>query len=60
MDDALSVTGLSRRDALKRGVVIAGAVWAVPVVQALSVSEASAEAPSGRGLPRRIRGLLPL
>lgn len=44
--------GLSRRDALKRGAVIAGAVWAVPAVQALQMSSASAEAPSGQGRGR--------
>ncbi len=40
---------LSRRDALKRGLVVGGAmVWAVPTVQALGMSAAHADAPSGK------------
>lgn len=47
-DGGPSQGGMTRRDALKRGAVIAGtAVWVAPVVQALTVSQASAEQPSG-------------
>jgi hypothetical protein len=38
--------GLTRREALKRGVVVAGALWAVPVVQAVGMRPAYAQAPS--------------
>ena len=34
---------LSRRDLLKRGAAIAGAVWVVPSVQVLNMSAAAAE-----------------
>lgn len=41
---------LTRRQALKRGAAVAGAtLWVAPVVQALSVSPASADRPSGGG-----------
>ncbi len=40
--------GISRREALKRGVVLGGAaVWAVPAVQVLNITEAAAQQPSG-------------
>ena len=40
--------GTTRREALKKGAIVAGAaVWATPVVQALTVSQASADRPSG-------------
>lgn len=40
-------TGLDRRTALKRGALVGGAlVWAVPVVQAVSLTAAHAENPS--------------
>ncbi len=39
--------GLSRRDALKRGAVVASAAWIAPAVMALPVSSASADSPSG-------------
>lgn len=40
--------GMSRREALKRGAVVAGTtLWVAPVVQALTVSPASAQRPSG-------------
>jgi hypothetical protein len=39
--------GTTRRQALKRGAAIAGAVWVMPAVQALNVSPASADQPSG-------------
>lgn len=43
--------GISRREALKRGVVLGGAaLWTVPAVQVLSITEAAAQQPSG--LPR--------
>jgi hypothetical protein len=40
---------LSRREALKRGVLLGGtALWVVPAVQVLSISPAAAQQPSGR------------
>lgn len=40
--------GISRREALKRGVVLGGAaLWTVPAVQVLSITEAAAQQPSG-------------
>ncbi|HEX2699270.1 MAG TPA: hypothetical protein VHM89_03585 [Acidimicrobiales bacterium] len=43
-----SQTGATRREALKKGAAIAGAtMWATPVIQALTVSPASADRPSG-------------
>lgn len=40
--------GLSRREALKRGVVLGGAaLWVAPAVHVLSISEAGAQQPSG-------------
>ncbi len=51
--------GMSRREALRAGAVVAGsALWATPVVQVLSVSSASAQAPSGArgGRPNSGRG----
>ena len=45
--------GISRREALQRGVVLGGAVlWTVPAVQVLSITEAAAQQPSGM-LPGR-------
>lgn len=45
-----SNSGISRREALKRGAAVAGAaVWVAPTVQALSMSAASAATPSGAG-----------
>ena len=39
---------ISRREALKRGVVMGGAaLWMAPVVQVLSLTEAAAAQPSG-------------
>lgn len=49
MDERSEQNGISRRDALKKGAVIASAAWVVPAVQALSMSSASADSPSGRG-----------
>lgn len=40
-------SGLSRREALKRGAVVAGAAWIAPAVMALPLSSASADSPSG-------------
>ena len=41
-------TGMSRRQALKRGAVVAGtAMWVTPALQVLSMSSASAQQPSG-------------
>lgn len=51
MDEMNERRGMSRRDALKRGAIVGGAVWVVPAVHALSMSSASAQAPSG-GLKR--------
>jgi len=45
--DEMQHGGLSRREALKRGAVVAGAAWIAPAVMALPVSSASADAPSG-------------
>jgi hypothetical protein len=42
----LSETGLTRREALKRGALIAGAAWAIPVVQAVGLRPAYAQVPS--------------
>ena len=43
-------TGITRRQALKRGAAVAGAaVWVAPTVQALTMSAASAQTPSGSG-----------
>ena len=49
MDEGYEQGGISRRDALKKGAVIASAAWVVPAVQALSMSSASADSPSGSG-----------
>jgi hypothetical protein len=38
--------GITRREALKRGAAIAGAVWAVPVMQTLNMAAARAQ-PNG-------------
>ncbi|MDQ1715498.1 MAG: hypothetical protein QOC60_1443 [Frankiaceae bacterium] len=47
MTDLLGAN-LSRRDALKRGALVGGTLlWAVPAVQAVTMSAASAAAPSG-------------
>jgi hypothetical protein len=44
----MSDSGISRREALRRGVVVAGsALWVTPVVQVFTVTPASAAAPSG-------------
>jgi hypothetical protein len=40
---------LSRRDALKRGAVIAGAAFVIPVVQTIVIKPTAAQAMSGRG-----------
>ena len=40
-------SGLTRRDALKRGAVIAGAAFVIPVVQTLSIKPAAAQGYSG-------------
>jgi hypothetical protein len=42
-------SGISRRDALKRGAVIGGAAFVVPAVQSISMSRAAAQTPSGGG-----------
>ena len=39
--------GLSRRDALKRGAIIGGTAFIIPVVGSISMSHASAQTPSG-------------
>jgi hypothetical protein len=42
-DDGVVADGISRRSALKKGAVVAGAaVWAVPVVQSIGLSPAGA------------------
>ncbi len=43
--------GLTRRDALKRGAVVGGLMWTVPVVQAIGITSANAAEPSGGGKP---------
>src|SRR6185312_9642682 len=46
--DGAEPTGLTRRDALKRGAIVGGAlVWSVPAVQVLAMSHNAAEAASG-------------
>jgi len=43
-----SDSGMSRREALRAGGLVAGsALWVTPLIQVLSVNEASAESPSG-------------
>ncbi|NHC45187.1 hypothetical protein [Motilibacter aurantiacus] len=39
---SVSTDGMSRRDALKKGVLVGGAVWAVPAIQAIGVGVADA------------------
>jgi len=39
--------GISRRDALKRGLLVGGAIWVVPAVQVVTMTEAHAETASG-------------
>jgi LPXTG-motif cell wall-anchored protein len=58
--------GVSRRDALKRGLLVGGALWAVPVVQVVTMTEAHAETASGPAFQQQEdeaakvgRGLLP-
>ena len=41
--------GLTRRDALKKGALIGGAAFVIPVVGSISMSSASAQSPSGGG-----------
>ena len=50
--------GISRRDALKKGAMIGSAAFLIPVVSTISMSEASAQTPSG-GTPRRPPRRLP-
>ena len=51
---------MSRREALKRGVVLGGAaLWTVPTVQALSITEAAAQQPSGMPPGRGPQGAVP-
>lgn len=46
-DSRTAGSGYSRRDVLKRGAVAGGAlVWAVPAIQLISMTSASAESPS--------------
>jgi hypothetical protein len=53
-DDAALPAGLSRREALKRGAVVAGGVvWTAPVIQVLGLTEAQAAVPSGESRPPR-------
>jgi hypothetical protein len=40
-------SGLSRRDAIKRGAMIGGAALVIPVISSISMSSASASSPSG-------------
>ena len=53
MDDnhgAVPVSGISRRSMLKRGALVgATAVWAVPAIQAVSMTPAHADTPSAPG-----------
>ncbi len=49
-------TGMNRREALKAGVLAVGtATWVTPVVQALTVSPASAAQPSGGAIKAKGR-----
>ena len=51
MESSGSDSGITRRQALKRGAVAAGtAVWVAPAVQALTMNAASAASPSGGGV----------
>jgi hypothetical protein len=43
--------GLSRREALRRGALGAGALWVVPALHVLRVSAAHAQAPSAPAAP---------
>jgi len=45
--------GISRRDALKRGLLVGGALWVVPTVQVVTMTEAHAEAASGPASQKR-------
>jgi hypothetical protein len=38
---------VTRRDVLKKGAIVGGAAFAIPVVQTISMSRASAQAASG-------------
>ena len=40
--DPASVSGLTRRELLQRGAKVGGAVWVIPVVQVLGMSQALA------------------
>ncbi len=42
-------SGITRREALKRGAAIAGAVWAVPTIQVLNMAPAGASGGDGTG-----------
>ena len=49
----MNESGITRRQALKRGAAVAGtAMWVAPTVQALTMSAASAASPSGAGSNR--------
>ena len=58
-NSAASGEGLTRREALKRGAVIAGAVWAVPVMQVVNMSAAHASSGGSNGQvsPTSVGGL---
>lgn len=44
--------GITRRDALKRGVLVGGAVaWSIPAIQLIAMTSAHAERPSGTTPP---------
>ena len=43
VNDSGRPEGITRREALKRGAAIAGAVWAVPAMQMLNMSAANAD-----------------
>jgi hypothetical protein len=45
--DPIGMGGFSRRDALRRGAVIAGAAFVIPVVQTISIKPAAAQGTSG-------------
>ncbi len=49
-NSAASGEGMTRREALKRGAVIAGAVWAVPAMQVVNMSAAHASS-NGQASP---------
>ncbi|HEU4675994.1 MAG TPA: hypothetical protein VFS29_08405 [Motilibacteraceae bacterium] len=48
-EPASEPTGLTRREALRRGALVGSALWMVPVAQAVSVTPAAADTASAPG-----------